>query len=71
MSLETGIQRFAQVIRWIGGILAALIAIGGGIALMNQSTPSPGGAVGCFAAGAVLYGIAWALAWVLDGFAKG
>ena len=70
MSFETGIQRFAQVIRWVGGILAALLGIGG-IACMTQSTPSPGGALGFLIGGAVVYGIAWALAWVLDGFAKG
>ena len=71
MSFETGTQRFAQVIRWVGGILAVLLGIGGGVLCMTQSTPSPGGALGSLIGGAVVYGIAWALAWVLDGFAKG
>lgn len=76
MSFATGLHRLAQVIRWIGAILAGLsviVAIGW---LFSEKAgmagwPDRGGIAAVFlVVGAVIYGIAWGIAWVLEGFAK-
>jgi hypothetical protein len=59
-----------MVIRWVGGILAALIGLGVGYGSLSQSEPCFSCAAGAVAGGLVVYGIAWAVAWVLEGFAR-
>ena len=66
MSFEIGLWRIAKITRGIGGILAALIGIGGAIA----TGPGKLGSLFFLVAGAVIYGTAWSIAWVLEGFAE-
>lgn len=63
MSVKTGIHRLAQVIKALGAILAVLGLVGA------VSTWQDGG-VWIAVYGGVAGGVLWAIAWVLDGFAK-
>lgn len=77
MNSGEGLRRIAQVVRWCGNGIAALVFVGG--VLAGLSDMSSGGhtigqvlGVGAFivVATAFFYYSAKALAWVIDGFAK-
>jgi len=72
VSFATGLHRLAQVIRWIGVVLAGLMAVLAIGWLFSEKDAAGGGAMAAVfaAAGAVIYGIAWAIAWITEGFAK-
>ena len=68
MSIKTGLHRLAQVIKAIGALFAGLAVIGGVVTAVRGSGFSDGAVF--ILGGAVTYAIFWAVAWVLDGFAK-
>lgn len=72
MNLESGLNRLALVILWIGGGIGALLVFVGLYALMNGGDwTNRFGNFALFAVfGAVVFGMAFALAWIIRGFAS-
>ncbi len=64
MNTSTGIYRLAQVIKWAGRLLT------GGIVAMIATHPADQ-IIWPTAVALVLWGVSAAIAWVLEGFAKG
>jgi hypothetical protein len=63
VSVKTGIHRLAQLIKALGAILVILGLVGAVSAWKD-------GGVWLAAYGAIAGAVLWAIAWVLDGFAK-
>lgn len=75
MSLRTGVQRVAIAIRWLGRGFGGLCVLGGVVLgllwLFLPTATREAGIAGLvfLIAGALLWGIAAAVAWIIEGFA--
>lgn len=68
MNAGEGLRRIAAVVRWIG-IGFAGMGFAGGFGMLFDGGLAP--ALMAVALGAVAGAAMWALAWIIEGFAKG
>jgi|APFre7841882630_1041343.scaffolds.fasta_scaffold129287_1 hypothetical protein len=66
MSFKSGMHRLAHVMRWVGaGILSVILLL-----LVVGALGSGWGALGYAIMGGIFSSMYWAVAWVIEGFAK-
>lgn len=70
MNPHEGLTRIAQVIRWLGYGVAVLFALLGVGILFGDASDKVGFCFAMVVCGALTAGAGWAIAWVIDGFAK-
>ena len=72
MSVQTGIYRLAQVIKWAGLLIAGVLGLGGvgWIVGMGGKPSNMGMATLFLVLAAIVFGIARGVAWILEGFAR-
>jgi hypothetical protein len=72
MNTSEGLLRLAKVVRWIGFGLATFLTLGAiVIAFFGESLSDRWQVVGISLIGAVFWAVVgWALAWIIEGFAK-
>lgn len=70
MNASEGLMRIALVVRWIGYALATVLALGA-IAAVVFGASDKWATAGIALLGAAFWAVAgWALAWIIEGFAK-
>ena len=70
MNPHEGLTRIAQVIRWLGYGFAVVVVLGGFAIAATAGSETVVVGVASIVCGALVAGAGWAIAWIIDGFAK-